>query len=64
MDDRTKKGRHNPPHGEGHYVSKLTADEVAEIKQSKERTYVLAEKFNVHWNTIADIRRGRTWKDK
>ena len=51
--------------GEGHYKSKLTRDEVKEIRQfGKYATYqYIAQKYNVSKATIRDILQNKTWKN-
>jgi hypothetical protein len=47
--------------GERAPVVKLDDDKVREIRSSTETTKALAEKFGVHYVTIHDVRKGRTW---
>lgn len=47
--------------GERHHLSKLTEEQVREIRASDEPTKVLAERYGVHWVTAYDARIGRTW---
>ena len=47
--------------GEQSNLAKLTADQVAEIRVSAEKTAQLARRYGVSWGTIAHIRTGRTW---
>ena len=66
MRDRDQKGRCRPPKGEEHYKTKLTASEVALIREAVERlpyggVSFLARWFGVSQASISDIRRGRTW---
>lgn len=52
-------------HGRGmgaeHHAAKLTPDQVAEIRGSKEPQRALAERFGVSQSTIWEARNGRTW---
>lgn len=43
--------------------SKLTIDDVREIRSSPDTGIAMAEKFNVSRTTISAIRRGARWKD-
>lgn len=52
-----------PPSGEKSHAAKLTKEQVDEIRASKLRYYLLAQKFEVHWQTIHDIKKRLTWKD-
>ena len=72
--DRVAKGaRHKSrthpesvPSGEQHYASKLTIEQVEEIRRtyaSNRMTYqAIAERYGVHWNTIRDIVQGKHWR--
>lgn len=45
-------------------MSKLTEDQVREIRRAKDKTArQLAKQYGVHINTIQNIRDGRTWRD-
>ena len=51
--------------GEHHPQSKLTEDDVREIKRRLglgEKLVSIAADYGVHRNTILDIKQGRTWK--
>jgi hypothetical protein len=48
--------------GESHHQSKLTAEQVNEIRRSSEKGVVLAERFGVAPRTISAIRNGLIWK--
>lgn len=48
--------------GEGSPTAKLTPEQVATIRASKERTKVLMARYGVVKSTIQKIRRGETWK--
>lgn len=53
------------PRGESHPSSKLTADQVAEIKNRLslgENQYDIAARFSVVQKTISNIKLGRTWQ--
>lgn len=61
--DAVARGR--VPKGERHWASKLTADQVAEIRARRakgEQLRPLASEFGVAFQTISDIARGRSWK--
>lgn len=70
--DKDVKGRRSPspstshphlvPKGEKHPKHKLTNQNVSEILQSQETSYVLAEKFGVDPSTIQRVRKKETWK--
>lgn len=67
MEDRSKKGRLKVPNckGENHYASKLTDQEVREIKQSLNEGKSCSElgvKYNIMPGVISNIKRGKTWK--
>ena len=52
--------------GEGHHLSKLTRDQVTDIKQSLaagERGSVLARRYGVARNAIQQIKDGKSWRD-
>lgn len=47
--------------GEHHALAKLTEEQVREIRSSDDSTRSLAERYGVHWATVYDARRRRTW---
>jgi len=49
--------------GESQYLSKLTEDDVCEIRErlDKETQKSIADSFNVNKSTIGNIARGKTW---
>lgn len=57
--DKLKHGTHN--RGNKHYGSKLTADDVQEIRRSSDSQAQLAARFGVHPGTIQCVIDGRTW---
>lgn len=57
----TKK--ENMIHGEKHYASKLTEEQVHYIRKSKKTDHVLAKKLGVSQSTISFVRNGKTWKN-
>jgi hypothetical protein len=58
-----KKNFTKLPLGEDHCFSKLTTQQVIEIKKDKSSKHVeLARKYNVSPNVISDIRKGLAWK--
>jgi hypothetical protein len=60
--DRDQKGR--TAQGETHYLAKLTAAQVREIRASEERSAVLAAKFGVSAGHVRKLRGGgqECWK--
>jgi hypothetical protein len=66
MDDRTNKKRHKVLHGSDNGNSKLTADQVLEIRRlHNPKTYPtrkLAKMFNVNQRLIFNILHRTTWK--
>ena len=64
--DKAVKGRCNSPVGEAQGLSKLTADKVRQIRRlnavGDTTLHKLGATFGVHFTTIHDIVRGRTWK--
>jgi len=67
MIDCCSKNRHNSPKGEEHWFSKLTLDQVTEIRNG----YVglwgeiteISKKYNVSISTIRTIISGQAWVD-
>lgn len=62
MDDKALKGRRNCLFGERVPSSKFTNDIVILIRQSSERTCVLARQLKMSWSAVDAARRGVTWK--
>jgi len=62
VNDRETKGRGNQRKGEKHHNTKLTEDQVYEIRASNERTDALAKQYGVTPHTIWQIRMRRRWK--
>lgn len=64
MRDMEERGRGKHPVGMHHGKSKLTDDDVREIKRllPTNSTYTIAKLFNIHPGTIGQIKRGQTWK--
>jgi len=70
MQDAARKGRmrwkqgesRNLPIGEKHHQSKLTAEQVREIRESRLSGISFARKFGVSNVTISRIRRGIIWR--
>lgn len=60
MRDMVSKGRH--PKQRRAYRAKLTADQVRQVRHSTESNASLAAGLGVDDNTIANIRKGRTWR--
>ena len=48
--------------GEDHHAAVLTEAMVREIRASTEPTTELANRLAVSRNSVADVRRGRTWR--
>lgn len=64
MSDMVRKGRYKPrslPCGEKHHAAKITAEDAAYIKSSKESRRSLCKRFGVSIGTISNIRVGNTW---
>lgn len=63
VQDMLQKGRDNytNPTGEAHGQSRLTEEQVAEIKESSDIQRILAERFGVARTTISAIKTGRSW---
>lgn len=60
--DCVKKGRNNPSKGEKNGWSKLTNDQVIEIRNSKLSLNALAKIYSVGKTCIAYIKSGKSWK--
>lgn len=63
MKDRGNKRRQ--AHGERHSRAKFTWEEVRAIRkrhENGEQVFALSKEFGVHWDTIAKMVRGDTWK--
>lgn len=58
---RHPSGR-NIARGEASGTAKLTFEQVAEIRTSSEPSRVLAQRYNVHRNTVWHIRSDRNWR--
>lgn len=59
--DMFDKGRGNCPRGENHPFSKITKDDVLEIRTSKKRGCDLAVEYGLSRSTITQIRNGDRW---
>lgn len=57
-----RKHLHAASGGEEHYLAKLTAEAVRELRSSNEPVSSLARKFGVHPNTAWLAKIGKTWK--
>ena len=53
--------KHRHAFGEDHGRARLTADQVREIRQSSERTAILAKHFGVARSTVHDVRSRKNW---
>ena len=60
--DMDRKGRRNVARGSDRRGSKLTDDLVREIRASHESNRELAARFDLHMNTIYNVRIRRTWR--
>lgn len=60
IQDALKKGRMQK--GENHTNSKLTENQIREIRKSYESNRVLGRKYNVNHSIIGLIKRNRLWK--
>ena len=60
--DKIKRNRANYSYGEQNKNSKLTKNQVIEIRTSKETQITMAKRFNVARSTISAIRIYKTWK--
>lgn len=62
--DMVAKGRFKPPcpHGADSPSAKLTAKQVLDIRLDSRKRIELAKIYHVHYNTIAQIKRGEKWK--
>jgi hypothetical protein len=58
------KGRARPATslGEKHGMSKVTLEQVIDIKTSSKSGVELARKYHISATTVCDIRKGRSWK--
>src|SRR4030095_5152697 len=55
-------GKRNFPRGENHHNAKITEATVREIRQSIDTLVVCAERYGLHFGTVSDIRRRKTWR--
>ncbi len=55
-------GLQKPVQGECHGHSIVTEKIVKEIRESKERPYILCKHYNISETTIRDIRKRRSWR--
>lgn len=66
MTDKTRKGRQarnfGMHAGEKSPTAKLTQEQVLEIRQSKEKLLVLANRYGVAFQTISKVRNGNRWR--
>lgn len=64
IQDCVQKGRLNPGHvfGEKHGCSKLTDEQVIEIRSRTESQRKIAEKYDVSQTTIGEIKRRERWR--
>jgi hypothetical protein len=62
MRDMVAKGRSLNQQGERNHGSKLRANEVIEIRKSKEKNVTLSKQFGVHQSLISKIKSRKCWK--
>lgn len=62
VSDRDKKGRRDPPKGESHKSSKITALQAQEIRSSTLTERELAKKYAIGKTQVGAIRRGLYWR--
>jgi HNH endonuclease len=62
MRDMELRSRANRVVGENNGKSKVTAAIVRAIRQSPEKSGVLAKQYGIHTRTVWQIRSGRTWR--
>ncbi len=62
MQDKIKKGRHVSSIGENNGKSKLTENDVRDIRQSKESAKILAEKYSINSDYVYLIKNRKRWK--
>jgi hypothetical protein len=66
VQDMMDKGRHRPGgkphHGSANGNSKLSEQQAADIRQSKERTSQLAAQFGVSTSTVRRIKAAKFWQ--
>ena len=60
--DSVRRGRANRAKGSALSQSKLTEDDVAEIRKTAASDCEIARRFGVHHSTIRNIRIRKTWK--
>lgn len=61
MDDMTKKGRRNPPHGVRNSHAKLTPEIVLEIFSDGRGVTNIARSFGITPGTVCNIKSGISW---
>ena len=49
------------PHGSKKWNSKLKEEDILIIRGDKRHVKVIAKEYNVNYNTINDVKKGRTW---
>lgn len=59
---RDRDRKHRVQHGENHYRTKLTPDQIRAIRASKMTTTALARKYGVVTSHICRIKQRQTWK--
>lgn len=64
MADMARKGRADSKLGARNGHAKLSASQVAEIRNTTAPAAEAAQRFGVHWATIYKIRAGRSWSAK
>ena len=61
--DCNKKNRGNHPNGENHYMSKLTKEDVINIRNSDKSDAYLVKQYGVSTSQINKIRNHKAWKN-
>lgn len=62
VQDMVSRGRQKGPSSERSRSTKLTAEQVDQIRRAKGTIKELGTQYGVHFSTIARIRRGDTWR--
>lgn len=59
--DMRRKGRGFTPHGSGHPLSKLTDDDIHQIRASTETHAAIAHQFNINQPLVTRIKKRTRW---
>jgi len=60
--DMVKKGRERPLHGEQHPCSRLTTEDIINIKKDDRDSREIAKQYGIGRTYVYGIKRGKTWK--